>query len=51
MSASESAGIVMLEPPESQATVIPEMSFGRDWTSAQENQARQLYNVYIQSLR
>ena len=51
MSASESAGIVMLEPPESQATVVPEMSFGRDWTSSQENQARQLYNVYIQSLR
>jgi murein DD-endopeptidase MepM/ murein hydrolase activator NlpD len=51
MTASQGAGITVLEPPPAQAAVIPEMTFGRDWTSAQENQARQLYNVYIQSLR
>ena len=51
MTASQGAGITVLEPPPAQAAVIPEMTFGQDWTSAQQNQARQLYNVYIQSLR
>ena len=51
MTPSQSAGIALLDPPPAQETLIPEMSFGQNWTSAQENQARQLYNVYIQSLR
>lgn len=51
MTSSQGAGIAVLQPPPAVAAVIPEMTFGQDWTSAQQNQARQLYNVYIQSLR
>ncbi len=48
MTASQGAGIALLERP---SAVVPELTYMPDWTAAQENQARQLYNVYIQSLR
>ena len=48
MTASQGSGIVLLERP---SAVVPELTYLEGWTATQENQARQLYNVYIQSLR
>ena len=48
MTASQGSGIALLERP---SLVVPELTYMPDWTSTQMSQARQLYNVYIQSLR
>ena len=48
---SQQAGLLTVPIPKKHETVVPEISYGMNWTAAQQSQARQLYNVYIQSLR
>ncbi len=50
MAPLQQSGLLTVPIPERHETVVPEPSFGRNWTITQIQQSKQLFNVYITGL-